>query len=69
MVKSIFFKSPRMDLSFGVLTAPGVGSMEPVSFRPFPRVIGCCEHFYSHLVVSFIEECGRDGPERETVAS
>lgn len=48
MVKYRIFKSARMDLSIGVLTAPGIGSMEPVSFWPFPQVIGCYERPYSH---------------------
>ena len=69
MVKSTFFKSPRMDLPFGVLIALGIGSMDPVSFWPFPQVTGCCEQFYSHLSFLCIEECRRDGPERDTVAS
>ena len=69
MVKSKIFKSARMDLPLRTLIAPGIGSMEPVSFWPFPRVTGCCEHFYSHLVGLCIEECRRDAPERDTVAS
>ena len=69
MVKSEIFKSARMDLPLRALIALGIGSMEPVSFWPFPRVTGCCEHFYSHLVVSYVEECRWDGPERDTVAS
>ena len=69
MVKSEIFKSARMDLPLRTLIAPGIGSMEPVSFWPFPQVTGCCEHFYSHLVVSYVEECRWDGPERDTVAS
>ena len=39
--------------------------MEPVFFWPFPRVTGCCEHFYSHLTLSYIEECRWDEPERD----
>ena len=35
MVKLKFFKSSRMDLS-----GPGIGSMELVSFWPFPMVVG-----------------------------
>ena len=69
MVIFEIFKSPCMDLPFRTLIAPGIGSMEPVSFRPFLRVFGCCEHLYSHLVGLCIEECRRDGPERDTVAS
>ena len=49
MVKSNFCKSARMDLSMRMLIAPGIGSMEQVSFWLFPRVTGYCEHFYSHL--------------------
>ena len=69
MVKSKIFKSAPMDFSFGVLIAPGIGRMEPVSFWPFPRVTGCCEHFYSHLAVWCIEECRWDGQERDAVVS
>ena len=60
MVKSGFFKSARKDLPFSMLTAPCIGNMDPVSFWQFPRVFGCCEHFYSHLVVLCIEECRWD---------
>ena len=34
----VIFIRARMDIPIGVLTAPGIGSMEPVSFLPFPRV-------------------------------
>ena len=60
MVIFEIFKSPCMDLPFRTLIAPGIGSMDPVSFWPFLLVTGCCEQFYSHLVVLYIEECQRD---------
>ena len=40
MVKMKFFKSSRMDLPVAVLSGPGIGSMELVSFWPFPMVVG-----------------------------
>ena len=55
MVIFEIFKSPCMDLPFRTLIAPGIGSMDPVSFWPFLLVTGCCEQFYSHLVVLYIE--------------
>ena len=69
MVKSKISKSAPQDSPLRTVMPPGIGSMDPVSFWPFLQVIGCCEHFYSHLVVSYIEECRWDGPERDTVAT
>ena len=57
MVKSGFCKSACKDLPLRMATGPCIGSMNPVSFRQFPRVFGCCELVYSHPVVLCIEEC------------
>ena len=66
MVKMKFFKSSRMDLPVAVLSGPGIGSMELVSFWQFSMVVGMKQDETTIVDAVAALQLAIEGPRRRT---